>query len=329
MRRTTYDGRDRAAGPSPKRTRRAATSSSARADPVSSLHRSAGNQAVQSSIENERERRATGGSAPGTAGTVDRPATASGTNEGRTADDGPSAPAADLCPRCTRRFEAGKPLNCPACESELAGEGRSPPNGAPSPDPEISVKRFSPILSPASTAVGLSSAAGPDKSVRYSEEEDQDQTTAVSTYSTTASGVHMEVQGQGLGSDPNYPDGWRWTQTIDTNEPLGGGSSPYVDPRPNDDTKPFYWTDAEHQTHLGEFIDYPSRSTPASGQTTWDATLCLNGVNGTDVTAFDCLSYGFTVDSSGSVTKHGLTSTTASGTHRSTLSSSFPGWTFR
>jgi hypothetical protein len=168
----------------------------------------------------------------------------------------------------------------------------------------------------------------PDKSIRE-ESELQDQNASVNTYVTTANGVTMVVDAQNVGPSPKYPDGYKWTQTIDTNVPLGGASSPYVDPRPNDDAKPFYFTDAEHAASPTQFRDSPSRPAPAVGTTTWDATLCLNGVNEATktVTTFDCITYGFSRDTGGAVTRHSVGSSSGIG-HRSTLSSEFPAWTF-
>lgn len=37
----------------------------------------------------------------------------------------------------------------------------------------------------------------------------------------------------------------RWIQLVTTNAPLNGAVSPYIDPVPNDDTLPFYWTTPE------------------------------------------------------------------------------------
>jgi hypothetical protein len=45
--------------------------------------------------------------------------------------------------------------------------------------------------------------------------------------------------------------GLRWIQMIDTNDPAGGNTSPYIDPRPNDDDLPFYWTEQEHAQNSG------------------------------------------------------------------------------
>ncbi|MCS7209097.1 MAG: PEP-CTERM sorting domain-containing protein [Fimbriimonadales bacterium] len=57
--------------------------------------------------------------------------------------------------------------------------------------------------------------------------------------------------------------GLRWIQMIDTNFPLGGNTSPYIDPRPNDDNLPFYWTEQEHTANSGNdfirFSDVPAR----------------------------------------------------------------------
>jgi hypothetical protein len=167
----------------------------------------------------------------------------------------------------------------------------------------------------------------PDKSTSESTGE-QDQTASLTSFAATARGVSIEVDGLNLYSSDEYPDGFRWTQTIDTNVPLGGSTSPYVDPRPNDDTKPFYWTDAEELANVGHFSDSPSRNAPATGTTNWDAILGLNGVNGTTVTLFDSLAYGFSIDSSGTVTTRAPTTPVSTAVHTSTLASEFPAWTF-
>jgi len=172
------------------------------------------------------------------------------------------------------------------------------------------------------------SAKAPDKS--FSEESQmQDQNASVTTLVATANGVRIVVEAVGVYTSATYPDGFKWTQTIDTNVPLGGTTSPYVDPRPNDDTKPFYYTDAEHAASPTTFRDRPSRPAPATGTTTWDAILGLNGVDESakTVTGFDYLTYGFSIDSSGTVTMRNATAGSGAN-HRSTLSSEFPQWTF-
>ncbi|WDE09747.1 hypothetical protein [Thalassomonas haliotis] len=166
------------------------------------------------------------------------------------------------------------------------------------------------------------------------EPEGQDQNTSLTsmskfTKSPTQKGLSIEVEGEGLYSSSDYPSGFRWTQTIDTNAPLGGTTTPYVDPRPNDDSKPFYWTDAEHASSPSTFTDKPWRPVPASGTTWWTATLALNGVDDVkkEVTAFDAISYGFTLDSAGTVTLVQPTSVSLT-KHNSVLSSEFASWTF-
>jgi hypothetical protein len=71
-------------------------------------------------------------------------------------------------------------------------------------------------------------------------------------------GAHITCRyddGDGV-PDWNLPGGagasYRWVQEINTNVPLGGAGSPYIDPRPGDDVKqgaaaelPYYWTDKE------------------------------------------------------------------------------------
>ena len=172
------------------------------------------------------------------------------------------------------------------------------------------------------------SAARPDKSIAELSEF-QDQSTSLTSFTKTAEGVGIVVEANGVSSTTEHPDGFKFTQTIDTNVPLGGASSPYVDPRPNDDAKPFYWTDAEQAANPTTFRDFPKRPAPASGTTNWDATLALNGVNEATktVTAYDALTYGFSRDSAGTVTTREPKST-STGAHRTILASEFPGWTF-
>jgi hypothetical protein len=184
------------------------------------------------------------------------------------------------------------------------------------------------------SSVGVGGAAPllrgvPDKSLREGDEK-QDQNASLTSITSKTAGLRIEVEATGVTSSPEFPDGFKWTQTIDTNDPMGGTTSPYVDPRPNDDGKPFYYTDAEQVAFPTTFVDNPSRPAPASGTTTWDAILCLNGVDESAkiVTAFDCLTYGFSRDSTGAVTLHGLASASF-GAHQATLGSEFSGWTFQ
>jgi hypothetical protein len=103
----------------------------------------------------------------------------------------------------------------------------------------------------------------------------------------------------------------------------------YVDPRPNDDTKPFYWTDAEEAANLGHFEDTPGRPAHPTGTITWDAVLSLGGVNRKEVTRFDSVGYGFRLDSKGTVTVSGPSSPSDVANHIGTLATDFPGWTFK
>ena len=162
----------------------------------------------------------------------------------------------------------------------------------------------------------------------WQEREFQDQNAAITTLTTHANGVRIIVEAESLFSSEEFPE-FKWTQTIDTNEPLGGTTSPYVDPRPNDDTKPFYWTDAEHAASPTQFRDRPARPVPTSGTTRWEAILGLNGVNDARkvVQGFDYVTYGFTIDTAGAVTQLGPASV-GGADHRSILSSAFPDWTF-
>jgi len=69
---------------------------------------------------------------------------------------------------------------------------------------------------------------------------------------------------------------FRWVQIIDSSKPSMGGPSPYVDPRPNDDTLPFYWRENEYGGRtVYDFHDEPARNCPCYGHVWWRAELYL------------------------------------------------------
>ena len=90
----------------------------------------------------------------------------------------------------------------------------------------------------------------------------------------TFKGSYSQTNAVSTGKQLNY------IQIIHTNDPLGGATSPYLDPQPNDDTLPFYWTNAEASgfgtSKTVSFSDFSKRD-PASLSTinpiTWMADL--------------------------------------------------------
>ena len=98
----------------------------------------------------------------------------------------------------------------------------------------------------------------------------------------------------GVETNPVAPNVLRWVQFVCTNSPLGGaGACPpaaaaYVDPQPNDDTLPFYYTEAEHALFSGAanvppltFYDKSLRRFPANRvAVNWTAHLYLVEWNG-------------------------------------------------
>ncbi len=88
---------------------------------------------------------------------------------------------------------------------------------------------------------------------------------------------------QGNLSDSCCCSSWRWMQTIWTNAPLGGDSSPYVDPRPNTDDKPWYYTDEDYEKHKlingTVFFDSPTREGKEGTNIYWRAELILKCLN--------------------------------------------------
>ena len=171
--------------------------------------------------------------------------------------------------------------------------------------------------------------AFPDKTAEEKEGE-FDQEVDVGTFAAADRGLRIVAEISGGFDSTDYPDGFKFTQVIDTNAPLHGATAPYVDPHPNDDTKPFYWTDAEQERYPTTFRDYPKRNPPTGTSVTyWQATLALNGVDDKTkkVTGFDYITYGFQMDAAGNITLSYPQSTDGEN-HRRALTTEFSGWTF-
>ena len=131
-------------------------------------------------------------------------------------------------------------------------------------------------------------------------------------YQATANGVAIRLGALTRNRIPSYPE-YRWVQFITTNNPLGGApaDTPYNDPQPSDDDKPFYYTDAEEpqfRNQLGYdyiFVDAPRRNVDdvlQFGSINWHADLSLTGVSpagSVNYTPFVHISYGFKIDATG------------------------------
>ena len=168
-----------------------------------------------------------------------------------------------------------------------------------------------------------------DKSENEKEPE-QDQDVDVGTFSQTEKGLRIIAEADGAYSSTDFPDGFKFTQTIETNVPLHGATAPYVDPQPKDDEKPFYWTDAEQQKYPTSFRDHPKRKPPTgSAMTYWQATLALNGVNEEtkSVTGFDYITYGFIMDAAGNI-KLNYPANVDGEKHRQALTQEWSSWKF-
>ncbi len=87
-------------------------------------------------------------------------------------------------------------------------------------------------------------------------------------------GLYNQTANIGANSSLNF------IQIVNTNAPLGGAASPYIDPQPNDDNLPFFWTRPE-AAGLGNlntvrFDDFSTRSQGrllAANPVTWQASL--------------------------------------------------------
>jgi hypothetical protein len=206
--------------------------------------------------------------------------------------------------------------------STQAPTGRKEEVGAP--QPHFDLGAFAPERSPGAFA-GM-----PDKSETEIESEETDQNIDVGTFAARRGGVRIVGEVSGGFSSADFPDGLKFTQTIETNAPLRGATSPYVDPHPNDDSKPFYWTDVQQRRYPTTFKDHPWRYPPTgSAAKYWQATLALNGVDEANktVTGFDYITYGFILDAAGDV-KMNYPANVDGENHRQTLANEWSGWTF-
>src|SRR5262245_5148337 len=179
---------------------------------------------------------------------------------------------------------------------------------APSTKAEVGAPR--PRLDVGTFGLDRSRAFGafPDKTPEEKESGEFDQVadvrSEIGTFSQTNRGVRIVAEVGGGFSSTEFPDGFKFTQVIETNKPLNGGISPYADPHPNDDEKPFYWTDPEQQRFPTTFRDHPKRNPPTGAEATyWRATLALNGVDEATktVTGVDYVTYGFVMDPAGEI----------------------------
>lgn len=195
---------------------------------------------------------------------------------------------------------------------------------SPASTPHIKVETFGLGSLASEAAHSLTQRDGsPDDLAVMSDDQDA-LTPGVFEPGQTGRGVHIRVPGGNPAGTPDFPDGLRWVQTIDTNAPLFGQSPPYVDFIPPKDDKPFYFADGRENA---TFSDNPSRR--ANG-VWWDATLSLTGVKERTITRLDSVNYGFDIDASGTLSLHQPRATGVIDLviHGDTLRSEYPDWVF-
>jgi hypothetical protein len=120
-------------------------------------------------------------------------------------------------------------------------------------------------------------------------------------------GGRLEATYTRANTDPAIAD-LHWIQMIDTNVPLGGNTNFYIDPRPNDDTLPFYWTLAEDNNandgnktaNTYHFFDQSKRDLSSDTLKTWRGELMLASWDGNDpgtVYVYDGIRWGWNAKS--------------------------------
>ena len=117
----------------------------------------------------------------------------------------------------------------------------------------------------------------------------------VFTYESTSNGLRIVLGYKDAGSGLTN---FNWVQTIRTNQPLGGATSPYNDPQPPDDNLPFYWTNAELPSYTNQngfsviFADRPGRA----GDASWQGELSVVGKNSSGgYQPLQTFTYGFDI----------------------------------
>jgi RHS repeat-associated protein len=128
-----------------------------------------------------------------------------------------------------------------------------------------------------------------------------DLTVNITTYQANAdsSGGGLTIEASLAGSTAAAHQ-YRWIQGVDTNDPLGTNPNQVIDPTPNDDSLPFYETNAELAANgEGTFYDSPSRYWPTTGDLTrWKAYCYLVDYDSATnkVNVLGGFSYGFTLE---------------------------------
>jgi RHS repeat-associated protein len=135
---------------------------------------------------------------------------------------------------------------------------------------------------------------------------------SIKTYETTSTStsaglsIQVDYKGPETSADVDF------MQTVRTNMPSEGATSPYNDPappkgKPAEDNKPFYYTDSEKPSYSDRFgqdlifTDSPRRPTASGKGTNWSGELSIttkaNGVHSIKET----LNYGFKIENGKSV----------------------------
>jgi len=207
-------------------------------------------------------------------------------------------------------------------DSGSARTDQSRRSATPRPHIELGAISFHPL--PIERARDVAPRDGSPDDLEEMQDDQDALTPSVFERGRTGRGVHIRVSGGTPGGTPDFPDGIRWAQTIDTNAPLFGQSPPYVDFILPKDDKPFYFPDAKENA---TFSDNPSRKT---NSVYWDATLSLVGVRGQEITRFDSVNYGFAINASGTLSLHAPSTTGVMSLviHGDTLRSEYPNWVF-
>src|SRR5262245_16847810 len=151
--------------------------------------------------------------------------------------------------------------------------------------------------------------------------------------------VSLEAEADDLDSfDRDYPDGFRWVQTVITNDPLEGKQPESVDPGRSKLPEPFYYRYLPNVREPGKFDDTVRRSVPAAGKTTeWNATLTLVAVDLKHkwMEAHDIRTYGFKLSLRKGMRDVGNVELVypkpdwhALGKHAAIVKLEYPAWTF-